>query len=124
MKQRLTSIITAFAIVATALFVPVPVFAACPPTTSGQVQCGLDSVAPSTTGNLTDSIKTIINVLLFVLGAIAVIMIIIGGFRYVLSAGESSAITAAKNTIFYAVIGLVVAILAFAIVNFVLKNVK
>jgi multisubunit Na+/H+ antiporter MnhB subunit len=55
-----------------------------------------------------------------VLGAIAVIMIVIGGIRYTLSNGESAAITGAKNTILYAVIGLVVALLAYAIVNFVL----
>lgn len=66
--------------------------------------------------------KTITNVMLFVIGAISVIMLIIGGIRYVLSGGDSSAITAAKNTILYAVVGIVVAILAFAIVNFVIGS--
>lgn len=64
-------------------------------------------------------IKTVSNVLLFVLGAIAVIMIIIGGIRYVISNGDSSQITSAKNTIMYSVIGLIVALLAYAIVNFI-----
>lgn len=67
-----------------------------------------------------DIIKNVINTLLFVLGMIAVIMIVIGGIRYSTSGGDSTQIQAAKNTILYAVVGLVVAILSFAIVNFVL----
>ena len=65
---------------------------------------------------------TITNLLLFVIGAIAVIMIVIGGLRYVLSGGNSSSISAAKNTILYAVIGLVVALLAYAVIHFVLSS--
>lgn len=66
--------------------------------------------------------QTITNVLLFVIGAISVIMLIIGGIRYVVSGGDSSAVTSAKNTILYAVIGIVVAILAYAMVNFVITS--
>ncbi len=69
---------------------------------------------------LEDGIKTIVNVLLFILGAIAVIMIIIGGIRYTTSNGDASNTKAAKDTILYAVVGLIVAVLAYAIVNFVL----
>lgn len=65
-------------------------------------------------------VKNVINLLFFVIGVIAVIMIVIGGIRYATSGGDSSQVQAAKNTVLYAVIGLVVAILAFAIVNFVL----
>ena len=65
---------------------------------------------------------TITNVLLYVIGAIAVIMIVIGGLRYVLSGGDSSQISAAKNTILYAIIGIIIAILAYAIVNFVIGS--
>lgn len=67
---------------------------------------------------------TIVNVLLFIIGAISVIMLIIGGIRYTLSGGDSGAVTSAKNTILYAIIGLVVAFLAFAIVNFVLGSIN
>ena len=70
--------------------------------------------------NLGDVIKNVTNVLLFIIGAIAVIMIILGGIRYTTSNGDSNQVTAAKNTILYAVIGLVVALLAYAIVNFVI----
>ena len=59
------------------------------------------------------------NVLLFLVGAISVIMLIIGGIRYVISGGDQSQVTAAKNTILYAIVGIVVAFLAYAAVNFV-----
>ena len=72
--------------------------------------------------SLEDQIKQITNVLLFLLGAIAVIMIIIGGIRYATSNGDSGSIKSAKDTILYAVIGLIVAILAYAIVNFVITS--
>lgn len=66
--------------------------------------------------------KTITNVLLFLIGAVSVIMLIIGGIRYTISQGDSSAVTSAKNTILYAIIGIIVALLAYAIVNFVLGS--
>lgn len=66
--------------------------------------------------------KTITNVLLFIIGAISVIMLIIGGIRYVVSGGDSTAVTSAKNTILYAIVGIVVAILAYALVNFVITS--
>jgi hypothetical protein len=65
---------------------------------------------------------TVVNLLLFLIGAIAVIMIIVGGLRYILSGGNASSVTAAKNTILYAVVGIVVALLAYAIVNFVVTS--
>jgi multisubunit Na+/H+ antiporter MnhB subunit len=61
-------------------------------------------------------------VLLFLIGAVSVIMLIIGGIRYTISQGDSSAVTSAKNTILYAIIGIIVALLAYAIVNFVLGS--
>ena len=66
--------------------------------------------------------QEIVNVLLFLIGAIAVIMIIIGGFRYVVSGGNASNVTAAKNTILYAIVGIIVALLAYAAVNFVVTT--
>lgn len=67
-------------------------------------------------GNL---VNTIVNVMLYILGAIAVIMIIVGGIMYTTSGGDAGNIKKAKDTILYSVIGLVVAILAFTIINFV-----
>ncbi len=68
-------------------------------------------------------ITTITNTLLFAVGALAVIMVIFGGFRYATSAGNAAAVTAAKNTILYAIVGLIVAFLAFAAINFVLGTI-
>ncbi len=65
---------------------------------------------------------TISNVMLFIVGAISVVMVIIGGLRYVISGGNSTNITAAKNTILYAVVGLIIAIMAYAIINFVIES--
>ncbi len=68
--------------------------------------------------------NTVINTMLFLLGAASVIMLVYGGIRYTLSGGSSTSVTAAKNTILYAIIGLVVALLAFAISNFVIASLK
>ena len=88
-----------------------------------QIQGGITDISPEEDGpSLEASIGIIVNILLFLLGAIAVIMIVIGGIRYATSNGDQSAITSAKNTILYAVIGLVVAIMAYAIVNFVIQS--
>lgn len=62
------------------------------------------------------------SVLLFIVGAIAVIMIVIGGLRYVISGGDATQVTAAKNTIMYALVGIIIAILAYAAVNFVINS--
>lgn len=66
--------------------------------------------------------RNVANTLIFIVGAIAVIMLIIGGLRYVLSSGNKEAVEGAKNTILYAIIGIIVAILAFAAVQFVLRQ--
>lgn len=73
--------------------------------------------------DLMGTLNTIINVAIGVIGFLAVVMIIIGGVQYTTSAGDAAKVTKAKNTIMYGVIGLVVALLAYAIVNFVLTNV-
>ena len=66
-------------------------------------------------------IKNIINTMLYAIGILSVIMLIFGGFRYVTSSGNKDAVTAAKNTILYAIIGLLVALFAYAIIRFVLN---
>lgn len=83
------------------------------------IQGGVDAIGGGESQSFETSLKNIVNVLLFILGAIAVIMIIIGGVRYTTANGEASSIKAAKDTILYAVIGLIVASMAYAIVNFV-----
>ena len=69
-------------------------------------------------------LKRIINIFSIVVGAISVLMIIIGGFRYIISGGDSNGVTAGKNTILYAIVGLVIVLFAQVIVRFVLTNVN
>lgn len=64
-----------------------------------------------------------VNIFSIVTGIAAIIVIIIGGLKYVLSSGDSSNVNSAKNTILYAVIGLVVVVLAQAIVRFVISKI-
>ena len=66
-------------------------------------------------------VNKITDTILYALGIISVVMLIVGGVKYALSAGDAKAVTDAKNTILYALIGLVIAILAYAIVNFILN---
>ena len=66
--------------------------------------------------------QKITNIALFLIGAVAVLMLIYGGIRYTVSGGDAKNVTAAKNTILYAIVGIVVAILAYAIVNFVVTS--
>lgn len=93
---------------------------------NGTIQGGAESArGTSQTADLFGSsgvFQTVTNVLLFVLGAISVIMIIIGGLRYVVSGGNSANVTAAKNTILYAIVGVVIALLSYAVINFVLNS--
>ena len=79
---------------------------------------------PHGSTSLNSVIKMVINVLSWVVGIAAVIMIIMAGFRYVTAGGDSSGISAAKNTLIYAIIGLVVAASAQVIVHFVLTEIR
>ncbi len=77
----------------------------------------------ATTDTINKTIALVINVFSLVVGVAAVIMIIIGGMRYIISGGDSGNVTSAKNTILYAIIGLVVVALAQFVVKFVLTRV-
>lgn len=72
------------------------------------------------TPNADTALKTILETTFMVIGALAVIFIIIGGFQYVLSGGDPGNTNRAKETILYAIIGLIVSLLAFTVVDFVL----
>ena len=73
--------------------------------------------------NLNNVVQTIVNTIIFAVGIIAVIMVIMGGIQYSTSQGDPGKVKKAKDTILYGIIGLAVAILAFAIVNFVLTSI-
>ena len=68
--------------------------------------------------------KSVVDVLLMTVGVISIIMIVIGGIMFALSSGDASKVTKARNMVIYAVVGLVVALFASAIINFVFNKVK
>ena len=72
---------------------------------------------------LPDVVVNILNGIIAASGLIAVVFVIIGGVQYMTSAGDPGKTKKAKDTILYAVIGLIICVLAFAIVNFVIKNI-
>lgn len=81
---------------------------------------GLEGVNPGATDDLMGIVNSILNTVFVVVGIVAVVMIILGGINYSTSQGDPGKATKAKNTIMYAIIGLVVVIISFAVVNFVL----
>ncbi len=87
--------------------------------------CGsADPADPNSSANkVNKTVGTVINIFSWIVGVAAVIMIIVGGFRYITSSGDSGNVSAAKNTILYAIIGLVVVAMAQIIVQFVLNQV-
>lgn len=97
----------------------------CSPSGGAGIQQGAECAQPpGTPSDLFANFRSITNTLIFIVGAIAVLMLIIGGLRYVLSGGDSAGVKGAKDTILFAIIGIIVAILAFAIVNFVIVNIN
>ena len=86
-------------------------------------QCNIPDEEVKDEGSLFKTIQTIINWILAVLGLVAVIMVVLGGFTYMTSQGDPGKTKKARDTILYGIIGLIIALLAFAIVNFVLVNV-
>jgi hypothetical protein len=111
-------------------FTPVIALAASPPTPVDELRCGTNAGATGDCHKKPDSpslneiIAKIINVISSLVAAVAVIMIIVGGFRYVVSAGDSNKVGAAKSTITNAIIGLVIAVFAQVIVRYVLHQVQ
>ena len=96
------------------------------PDAFAQVKEAIDQVKPADPagGKEVGTIVTdVINIMLYVVGILSVIMIIFAGIRYATSAGAPDKVKSAKDTMLYSVVGLVIAIFAFAIVNFVLKGV-
>ena len=72
------------------------------------------------TADLPTTISNIVKIFMYAVGVISVIMMIFGGFQYVTSSGDQAKVTKAKNTILYGIVGLVIAVLAYAIVSFVI----
>jgi hypothetical protein len=71
---------------------------------------------------LTKVVKAVIDILSLIVGVAAVIMIILGGFKYITSGGDTAGVASAKNTVIYAIVGLVIVAMAQTIVYFVLNK--
>jgi hypothetical protein len=87
--------------------------------TGGSVNCGSTGVNSTSVGNIAKTIVTFFSV---IVGAASIIMIIYGGFRYITSGGATDKVGNAKNTLIYAIVGLVIVALAQLIVHFVLAQ--
>lgn len=86
-------------------------------------QCNIKTEELTAEKGLAETVSGIANVIIGVVGFVAVIVIIFGAIRFTTSTGDPDKVKTARKTIIYGVIGLVVAILAFSIVNFILRNV-
>ena len=129
--KKIKMFVVGIAVMMAGLFAVPAMAASCPTGTLRQgedlpsvAQCNLpkEEEQPGST-DLFKTIQTIINWILAVLGVIAVIMIIIGGVSYMTSQGDPGKTMKGRDTILYGIIGLIIALLAYAIVNFVLANV-
>lgn len=96
-----------------------PLQAACDAGGGGSSACAANGGTDPIAGP-NGALITITNILALVAGAVSIIFIVIGGFKYVTSNGDSSSVASAKNTIIYAIVGLVVAALARSLINFVI----
>lgn len=122
--NKIKTTITAFALTVGLASAPLlPTVATAAP--AEDIRSGVTAVNGGKEGAKDDfgkGVQNVVNLLLFILGLAAVLAIILGGFRYVTSNGDAGQVKTARDIILYACVGLVVALLAFAIVNFVITS--
>lgn len=136
MIQRIKKILMSLSIIGlltAPVLAPVTVYAQTVPNCDGirgcldKGSCETDPNACSANSDpgsrVNEIIRLVINIFSLIVGVIAVIMIIIGGLKYILSGGDSGNVTGAKNTILFAIVGLIIVALAQIIVRFVLTKV-
>jgi hypothetical protein len=121
MKQLKLVFVGLFLVIAAAVAVPALQVSAQGPLEDVCKSNGDSAVCNEQNNSSDDFVATLVDTLVFIVGFLSVFGIIIGGILYVTSSGDSSNVTKAKNTITYSIVGLVVAILAYAIVRFVVQ---
>ena len=123
MKRIIVACFFGFLLLAGGIFTSPPSQAAIDSGAKTEFKQSIEEVGGPSENNLASKIKGVINLLLFLGGTIAVIVIVIAGIRFTTADGDPSKADKARNTVVYAVIGLVVAVTAYALVNFVLENI-
>jgi cytochrome bd-type quinol oxidase subunit 2 len=129
MRNTIVSLLSALTLLVVPVAVPALVSAAsindnlCTGATLSTTATTCGSSTSAGTNSINSIITNIVNIFSLVVGITAVVMIIFGGFRYITSGGDSNNVSSAKNTIIYAIIGLVIVALAQFIVQFVLNKV-
>lgn len=128
LKLLIASIVAAAALVVPTVALTTPAYGQTEinPNLCNGINLGEGDTCPTDTDEepIYNIINTIINIFSIIVGAVSVIMIIIGGLRYITSAGDSSNVTGAKNTILYAIVGLVIVIFAQTIIKFVVSRLQ
>ena len=136
MNRIKTLLIAAFTVVGMIAPMAVPVYVVAQSDIQNNLCGGANLEAPGSSDSncnninseasegVNDTVNLIITLFSWIVGVVSVIMIIYGGFRYITSGGESSNVTNAKNTILYAIVGLIIVALAQVIVRFELGNVS
>lgn len=119
--KKIKLFIAALAVVMVGVFALVPVTSVSALDPLGDICAdNADSeVCQSSDDSATTILSTVINTLLFIVGTLAVIMIIVSGIYYVTSSGDAGKVAKAKNTLTYSIVGLIVALIAYAIVYWV-----
>lgn len=102
------------------VFVNNPVYA----DANSDVKSGIDAANSSGGPSIDAILKNGLNLFSFIIGVVAVIMIMVGGFKFITANGDAGQVSSARNTILYAIVGLVIAALAQVIVKFVLGRVS
>jgi cytochrome bd-type quinol oxidase subunit 2 len=127
MKQLITNLIVIVVAVMAPVLMPAAVYADCPTASDNsskdQVIKGIGETGSNcSTNGVTDLISSIVNILSIVVGAVAIIMVIISGFRYITSSGDANKASSARSTLVYALVGVAIAALAQFLVHFVLDH--
>ncbi len=130
LKRSLAIIIATLAF-SVPVLLPATSLAACSSNITSGIESGIQATGSSTSSGCSGTTiqngiasiaKTVVNVMSVIVGVIAVIMIIYAGFKYITSGGESNGVTSAKNSLIYAIVGLVIVALAQIIVHLVLNT--
>ena len=126
-KNYLTVLFSLF-VISVPILMPVSSMAACTDNITQNINNGVNQATGNNSTCGTTSLSTgitsiavkVVNILSVLVGIVAVIMIIFGGFRYITSGGESGSVSGAKNTLLFAIVGLVIVALAQVIVRWVI----